>query len=250
MNPAAPALFSTDLFVPRYRALAAGEWTLSVAPMCIVPGYWSGPMMVRDMAALVRGGEAWMTTTPLEIESQEIGVRLARGHVLVCGLGLGWAAAATACRPDVDRVTVIECDPEVLALHRELGLLAQLPEPARVKLQLIEADAYAYVPEQPVDLLMPDIWLPLVNDGRIEEVRRMQANVAAAAVYFWGQELEIARHAAASGRALDGDGIKATIAEFALPLIGPAYPDYPNKLTAAARRWMRGRWLPGTQPPL
>jgi hypothetical protein len=26
-------------------------------------------------------------------------------------------------------------------------------------------------------------------------------------------------------------------------------PDYPARLDAAARRWVRGRWLPGTPPP-
>jgi hypothetical protein len=76
----------------------------------------------------------------------------------------------------------------------------------------------------------------------------MQSNVRAKAIYFWGQELEIARHAAAAGRAVDGAGVAATIGATGLPLIGPEFPDYPVKIVAAARRWMKGRWLNGEAP--
>lgn len=235
--------FSTDLTLPSYRPLASGAWELRIAPMAISRGYWSGTVMVRDMAVLVRGNDAWMSLTPLEVESQEIGIRLAQGHALIMGLGMGWAAAATAAMPAVEAVTVVERDPDVLALHRQLDIFAQLPPEARAKLRVVEASAYDYRPDRPVDLLMPDIWLPLVNDGRVEEVRRMQANVGAGAVYFWGQELEIARHAAAAGLPLDRAGVAATAARFGLPLVGLDWPDYPAKIDAAARQWMDGRWL-------
>lgn len=239
-------LFETDLFVPRYAPVASGAWTLTVGTMVLCPGYWSGPMLFDRFAALSRDGATWMSMTPMEIESQEIGVRASHGHVLIAGLGMGWAAAATAMRPEVTRVTVVEQDRDVLAIHRELDLFAQLPDAARAKIRIVEDDACTHVPSEPVDLLMPDIWLPVVNDGRVEEVRRMQANARAGAVYFWGQELEIARHARAAGRALDEAGVAITAAEFGLPLIGPGTPDYPERIAAAAERWMKGRWLTDT----
>lgn len=241
--------FETALFVPCYRPLKSADWELRLCGMNLCPGYWSDPVLVEGMAALVRGGHAWMSITPLELESQGLGVGLARGHVLIFGLGMGWAAAATAVLPAVEAVTVVERDRDLLALHRKLDLFAQLPEPERAKVRLIEGDAFSYVPDAPVDLLMPDIWLPLVDDGRIEEVRAMQANVRANKIHFWGQEMEIARHAVAAGRALDDEGIAASIADTGLPLIGPEWPDYSEKLAAAARRWMRDRWLPGSTPP-
>ncbi len=236
------------LFIPRYRPMVHGAWELRVALQTVAPGYWSAPAPMADMAALIRGTDTWMAITPMELESQQIGIRAARGHVLIFGLGMGWAAAATAARPEVDSVTVVERDPEVIELVGALDPFAQLPERARAKLRLIHADALDYRPDCAVDLLMPDIWLPIVNDGRVEEVRRMQDNVGAASVYFWGQELEIARHAVAAGRALDGAGIAATVADFGLPLIGLDFPGYAEKLAAAARMWMRGRWLPGSTP--
>lgn len=236
-------LFTTDLFVPRYVPVASGDWQLSVGDLLLCPGYWSGPMVFDRFAALARDGATWMSISPMELESQEIGIRAAHGHVLIAGLGMGWAAAATAMLPQVTRVTVVELDHDVLAIHRALDLFAQLPDAARAKVAIVEDDAFSHVPIEPVDLLMPDIWLPLVNDGRLDEVRHMQENVQAGAVYFWGQELEIARHARAAGRALDDAGVAATVAEFGLPLIGPGTPDYPARIAAAAERWMRGRWL-------
>ena len=46
-----------------------------------MPGYWSGARPVANMAVLHRDGQSWMSTTPFELESQEIGVRSAAGHV-------------------------------------------------------------------------------------------------------------------------------------------------------------------------
>src|SRR6185312_5984363 len=100
----------------------------------------------------------------------------------------------------------VERDPEVIALFSALGVTGQLPAAARQKIRIVEGDAYAFQPASRVDLLMPDIWYPLVSDGRVQEVQRMQVNVGATEVYFWGQEMEIARHARAAGRAIDDAG--------------------------------------------
>ena len=206
-------------------------------------GYWSDPQLVRDVPILLRGAESWMSLTPLEIESEEIGIFAAQGHVLIYGLGMGWAMTAVAARPEVTSVTVVERDGEILALHDELDLPAQLDEAARGKIRIVQGDAFDYRPEAPVDLLFPDIWLPLVGDDRFGEVRRMQANVGARSVYCWGQEMELARHARAGGHDLHTAGIAAAAEASGLPLIGLGQPDYAGKVASAAARWMRGRWL-------
>lgn len=249
MHSSALTPFETDLFIPTYKPEQAGEWQVRLAGAVLCSGYWSDARLVVGMAGLLRRGQLWMSMTPMELESQEIGARLARGHVVIFGMGMGWVAAVTAMRPEVSTVTVVELDSDVLALHQSLDVFAQLPADARGKIRVEQGDAYTWRPDGPVDLLMPDIWRPLISDGRVEEVRRMQANVQAREIYFWGQEMEIARHAVAAGRALDDAGIAATIAEFDLPLIGPDFPGYTEKLNAAARKWMRDRWLPGTKPP-
>ncbi|MDB5679685.1 hypothetical protein [Sphingomonas bacterium] len=224
-----------------YRPHASGAWRLERGQQVLARGYWS-PLQLVEVIALQRDDDIWMSLTPLEIESEQIGVEAAYGHVAILGLGMGWAAAACALKPEVTRVTVIERDPDVIALHAELDLFGRLPGDAGAKVRIVEADALAWVADAPVDVMIADIWLPLVSDGRIDEIRQMQANIAATKVYFWGQELEIARHARAAGRDCDAAGIAATVADFALPLIGPDTPDYPARLRAAAEGWMRDRW--------
>lgn len=41
--------FQTDLFVPRYQEMRQGAWELRVSGMNVVPGYWSGPVLVQGM---------------------------------------------------------------------------------------------------------------------------------------------------------------------------------------------------------
>jgi hypothetical protein len=224
------------LFFPQYRPLARGDWTLDVIPLAIMPGYWSGPALAENSAILARGGRTWMSICPLEIESQGIGVRLAKGHVVVCGLGLGWAALALAARDAVEAVTVVECDPDILALHAELDLPAQLSPDQRAKLRIVEADALAWRPTGRIDCLLADIWQPLIDDVRLGHTRQLQANIAAGAVHMWGQELILARMALAAGRALDSTGLQWAIDQTGLPLIGMELADYPELVARAAQQ--------------
>jgi hypothetical protein len=234
--------FEPGFFIPEYRPMQSGAWELQLTENVLCQGYWSKAQLVPLVSVLLRDGNVWMSITPMEIESQAIGIELATGHVVVFGLGMGWAAAATALQEQVSKVTVVEFDAEVIALHREIEIFDQLPEHAQSKIRIQQGDAYSWRPDAPVDLLMPDIWLPLVSDGRVAEVKAMQANVGAATVYFWGQEMEIARHCRAAGRKLDEAGIAETVLEFGLPLIGPKLPNYSQRVATVAERWMFDRW--------
>lgn len=232
-----------------YQPMASGAWRLTSLPIALCPGYFTGLQKVYGLKVLHRHTAVWMSVSPMETESQQIGVDLARGHVVVFGLGMGWSAAMSALREEVDRVTVVEMDDEVLAMHRELDLFGRLPDGVGEKVEIVEADALEWKPDAPVDMLMPDIWLDMVSWERAEEVHDMQANVGADSIYFWGQELEIARRAIALGRPVDDDGIAATVAEWDLPLVGLDTPDYAAKTRFASREWMKGRWLEGSEVP-
>ena len=250
IGPGGAALYETDLFRPTYRPMQGARWRLDVVPLCMVPGYWSGPQVVTDMAALVRdegdgkGVRTWMSMTPLEIESQGLGCRAAFGRTVVMGLGMGWAAANSALRPDVTAVTVVEFDPEVIAMIGEIGVFEQLPHDAQAKITVVRGDALTYTPDIPVDTLLADIWMPINGDGREDQVRAMRANTGASRVYFWGQEMVIARMARNLDLSLEaGDVGRASmgriVAELGLPLIGPELRDYPEMTARAAAKWLR-----------
>jgi spermidine synthase len=191
-----------------------------------------------------------MSLMPMEIESQGLAASWATGDTLVMGLGLGWLAALCALRDEVTRVTVIESDAGLIDFHRRLALFERLPEGAGAKVNIVEGDAFAWRPDGAVDALLIDIWQPLISEGRVAEVQRIQANIGAATVHFWGQELEIARLAVLAARRLDAAGVGKTLAEIPLPLAGRNDPDYPTKVRGAARNWMGDQWLPGTPLPV
>lgn len=242
LSPLLP--FVTDLFVPRYQPCEVGRWRLRVAPILLSAGYWSPALMTTDMAALLRreaDGEyrCWMSMTPMEIESQEIGVRAATGHTVVMGMGMGWAAVNAALRPEVTRVTVVELDPDVIEVNRSVGLFDQLPAEAVAKISLVNADALEFRTDEPADTLMTDIWLPINGDERMEQSRIMARNTGARRVYVWGQELVIARRARALGLELTDATVARIVAEFDLPLIGPELPGYPSLIARAAGKWLK-----------
>ena len=65
------------------------------------------------------------------------------------------------------------------------------------------------------------------------KMRHIQNNIAAEAIYFWGQEIQIWRAACAhqgDTPALDWPLVRAIARDFALPLILPDWPDYPQKI--------------------
>lgn len=58
--------------------------------------------------------EPWMSLTPSEIITQRPGYRLARGHVVVAGLGLGWALVDVFRKRSVTKVTLVEISQELV----------------------------------------------------------------------------------------------------------------------------------------
>ncbi len=239
-----------DTVASLYRPMERGGWIVRRWGNGIpLRGYWSPLRPVSGVISLDRGSNTWMSLMPVEVESQQIGVDCAAGHVAVFGLGLGWATALCALKDEVEAVTVVERDAELIALHGELGLFDRLPGGAGAKVRIVEGDAFAWAPDREVDLLMADIWLPIVGGDRVAEVRRMQANVGAARVYFWGQELEIARHSVAAGRRrLDDGEIADTVRELGLPLAGLDTPGFAARLRSAADQWMGEHWLSELRP--
>ena len=218
--------FVTDLWLPAYRDGCWGDWSLRTTYLPGARGYWGALYGLFETAILtgpVRGDEeTWMSIVPMEVESQEVGIAAAHGHTAVLGLGMGWAAANVALNPAVDRVTVVERDPDVIALITALGVFDQLPAAARDKIAIVAADAFDWRPDAAVDSLQADIWAKVVEPGKWDEVHRLQANIGAASLYFWGQEMELYRLACREAGAMPealGDADVVRLAErIGLPL--------------------------------
>ncbi len=109
--------------------------------------------------AVLEDGIEWMAVKPNEIATMRDPIAKATGRVAAFGLGLGYFAFHAARKPDVSEVTVIERDPDVIALFREY-LLPQFPD--RNKITVIEGDAFDYaqsrLPESNPDFVFTDLW--------------------------------------------------------------------------------------------
>lgn len=232
-------MYATDLYMPTYRDGVAGRWKLMHGDFTLVRGYHSGlwgtwglPVLLRNANGDGKTWETWMSLSPYEIETQELGCRYACGHTVVMGLGMGWIAANIALNPAVRSVTVIERDPEVIDLFTQAQAFAGLPAEAIAKLRIIEADALLWQPDSPVDFLYADIWRHLTEPRALDEVRLMQANVHAGAIYFWGQELAIHRLSDSDPETMPAaawrEAVYCTVRDnVALPLLLPEDFDYP-----------------------
>ncbi len=176
-----PAVYRADPYYAgiRFPEIARGRWRLThmtYAPYQLIPcghtrltpqgvelprlGYFTEPF---SYPAVLEKEREWMTVTPNEIATMAAEIGEARGNIAVLGLGLGYFAFMCARKPQVSRVTVVERDPDAIALFRE-QLLPQFSD-AR-KIQLIRADAFDYlaVPDPAVDFVFADLWHD-VGDG-------------------------------------------------------------------------------------
>lgn len=239
------APYATRLWLPHYRAGQHGPWSLRVAFAPAARGYWGEAVRTNGAAVLTgpvaKGAATWMSIVPLEIESQEIGIAAAHGHTVVLGLGMGWAAANCALNPAVSRVTVVERDPSVIALIADLGVFAQLPDAARAKIDVVEADAFDWRPDAPVDSLQADIWAKVCEPQKWDDFHRLHTSIRPASAYFWGQEMELwrlaCRKAGGVPEQLSRAELDALVAETGLPLVMSDAPDLGDRIAAGAKWW-------------
>lgn len=115
--------------------------------------------------ALLEDGRLWMSVTPNEVNTMAAPVAEARGRVLAFGLGLGYFAYMAAEKEEVASVTVVEQNPDVIALFTA-QLLPRFPN--RHKLRIVQDDAFtfaaAHYPEHAYDFCFTDLWHD-VSDG-------------------------------------------------------------------------------------
>lgn len=134
--------------------------------------------------AIREDGRVWMTVTPNEIHTIQPAVRESHGKVLTYGLGLGYYAFHCLLKNEVESVTVVERNPEVIEVFRRY-LLPCFPRPDA--LRIIQADAFEYakhvMPREGFDTVFTDLWHD-VADG-IPLYRRMKALEAPGPHYLY-----------------------------------------------------------------
>lgn len=239
-------VYNSEWYIPQYREFNTGKWRLVKCPFHLESGYISGLWGVSAMPVLLRRSdddttwETWMSLSPHEIESQELGCRYARGNVVVMGLGMGWVAINMAMSATVKKVTIIEKDEEVIALFRESGALNGLDASVRMKLHIVHADALEWTTNDHVDFLYVDIWKTLDEAPALGQVQFIYENIPADSVYFWGQEIKISnilgRDQFKELRLLSPDEFRKIVHDrVQLPLLVPTVGRYAEAVEAVMR---------------
>ena len=103
-----------------------------------------------------------MSDTPDEKRDHYEIVNRAKGHVLINGLGLGMVLAAVLKKQEVERVTVVEIDADVISL---VG-----PHFHNDRLVIIQSDAFTYKPPKGeiYGAVWHDIWDSICDDNLSE----------------------------------------------------------------------------------
>ncbi len=115
--------------------------------------------------AILENERIWMTVTPNEIETMKEPVEQAFGNVLTYGLGLGYYTYMISEKENVDSITVVEMNEDVINLF-QTHILPQFKNQQKIK--IIKADAFEYAQKSmskgQFDFVFTDLWHD-VSDG-------------------------------------------------------------------------------------
>ena len=153
--------------------------------MSVSPGVYT--VLARDTAT---GSEVMMSNTQFEYRTNVEFVQRTHGQVLINGLGIGMLLRPVTARAEVEMVTVVEKDRDILQLiapHYQ-----DLIDAGR--LRIIHGDAFQYVPDRHYDCIMHDIWPTTCPDNLTQMValkRRYQHLLAGRLVsqHCWAEEI-------------------------------------------------------------
>ena len=115
--------------------------------------------------AVLENGREWMAIKPNEIETSQEAVNRAKGKTITFGLGLGYFPYMSSLKPEVESVTIVEVDPDVICLFEQF-ILPQFEYKHKIKVVLADAFEYAslQMPKEKFDFAFVDIWHD-VSDG-------------------------------------------------------------------------------------
>lgn len=145
------------------------------------------PVSPGTYTRLTRLGDVVMSDTPAELADHRGPIRMAHGHCLVNGLGLGVVVRALLDHPDVARVTVVEIDPDVMAL-----VAPHYQARYGDRLEIVRANALTYVPSKGArfGVVWHDIW-PTICADNLDEMKLLHRRYGRRCDWqgSWGRDL-------------------------------------------------------------
>jgi hypothetical protein len=175
-----------------------------------------------------------MSLTPMEIESMLPGIAAASGKVVIGGMGLALAGYAIAMKPEVERVTIVDIDGDVIEMAKAFAQIDAWP--CRDKVEIVHSDLTDHR-DAHADFLFVDIWPYYRMDIMVPQMQAFHRAIPAPRCFYWGQELDAVDRAVAKGtvrEAFDASHFTAFREEIGVPLIGLEHAIYPTLCQQAA----------------
>lgn len=136
-------IFDSDVPIPAIFQCRDGE-----------PGVWSE--------------SPWMSLTPAELLTLREGTRLAKGRVVIAGLGLGHQLIEVSRRLQVKEIVLIEVSQELVDFY-----LPRIRPHIRKRLTVIVGDAFEVLPTLQADVGLVDIFPNYGgNEAAMQQLRR------------------------------------------------------------------------------
>lgn len=122
----------------------------------------------RDGEPGVWNESPWMSLTPAEILTLREGTLLAKGHVVIAGLGLGHQLIEVSRRLQVKEIILVELSQELVDFY-----LPRVREHVKKRLTVIVGDAFEVLPTLAADVALVDIFPAYGgNEAAMQQLRR------------------------------------------------------------------------------
>jgi len=99
------------------------------------------------------GAEPFMSLTPMEFFTLRAGTKLATGHVVIAGLGMGHQLIEVSKKKSVKKITVVEKSAELVRF-----IWPEIQKHLNMPVELIVGDAYEVLPSLTADIALIDIF--------------------------------------------------------------------------------------------
>lgn len=152
--------FETENWIVRTFEITKDNW-YAIVRDGILPGKYVSLNSKRQNNSW--DNTCMMSDTPMERFTNQEFINKAYGNVLIAGLGIGMVPAAIADKDDVESITILEIDQEIIDL---IEPLIRKYVPNQHKIAIIQADAYKYPKSyngNKYDSIWLDIWPELPN---------------------------------------------------------------------------------------
>lgn len=123
-------------------------------------------MSEQSYPTILENDRIWMTVTPMEIKTIQPAIEKAHGKVLTYGLGLGYFPYMVSLKNEVESVTVVEKNENIIRIFNQF-ILPQFKS-FSAKIKIVHMDAFEYAKNHAVneqyDFVFTDLWHD-VSDG-------------------------------------------------------------------------------------